>query len=87
MYLLLDSYTPPKKRKAASAIDPHTPVLPHHAVPGVICDISYLPHSLVVLFCAVGMPKWGSAVVGRFSGTHMTLVYLILLSPNEKIIQ
>jgi len=38
-------------------------------------------------FSAVGMSKWGSAVVGMFSGAHMNLVYLIKLSPNEQIVQ
>jgi hypothetical protein len=33
------------------------------------------------------MSKWGPAVVGMFSGAHMILVYLIMLSPNEHIVQ
>jgi hypothetical protein len=38
-------------------------------------------------FSAVGMSKCGSAVVGRFSGANINLVYLIMLSPNEQIIK
>jgi hypothetical protein len=33
-------------------------------------------------FSAVGISKWGSAVVGTFSGAHMNLVNLTMLSPN-----
>lgn len=38
-------------------------------------------------FSPVGMSKWGSAVVGKFSGAHINVDYLTMLSPSEQIIQ
>lgn len=36
-------------------------------------------------FSAVGMSKWGSAVVGMLSGVHVNLVYLIMFFQMNRL--